>query len=480
LKEKDTKHPISDHDIVFSPTQITTNAPHLLESVVEAYHPVFFDKDGSINKNHNSNRTVVAVIEQLIEKHKPNLYATYMDRTWKRLSYQDILPAGAFSQRMNSMVRRCFVSTKKKTDKECEPLLCNEEMPPYMDPVPYFYQPRPSAVPHRHLPNILPRMAGRRLPTSPVPTRALPRKAVGPGTHAKHGGPRTPCRGRIKPLAHIDMDKTPVMANTTFTKNGGASEIGIPMDIDADEDPWTSTRKKRSGKRKDLAKQSSSISLRPQIEKPVVQVEDLAYDWAPLGLGVTNGTAAWNRRLQDQMLQDPGAHPSFEPVTAVDTLRIVQGLRRSLVTILPPRDSPLHRAAQARSGDQIKFGDEVPEELRPMMPRWAEAYRGMLAQDCDDGLEHRREYQYRTSDEVRECLMRAEQDAADLAAREGRILKTVKHLGLWDSPKSIVDDAEGVDNPSQGSEKVFWQEDFEALVKKGGPDYRHLKIHDRF
>ena len=312
--------------------------------------------------------------------------------------------------------------------------------------------------------------------------------------------PKTPDRVSVNKR---DADETPVIANTTSkkpktTKNvQSSSGVSLSTTVGDQKIQGKKVRKKQQKKKKKAP---------AKLPKPVVKVEDLTYDWSSLNL---DGTAAWNRMFKQRMLDDPITNPTVPQATAMDTYRLAKSLKDSLQTILPPEDSPLHEAlrhdnkpsAESIASDmaqqrRLRFASAVPpptpancpDDLRPLYPRLAVLYQEMMAQDCCDEPSSllRRSYQYMTATELRQHMIAAEQDVAALAAKEERVLRTAKKLGLWknssndEAPSVAEESASGMDIDESEKKPLFWRQDFESLLKNGGTATKYLMHHDQY
>lgn len=557
-------------EIVLSSSSWGNDTHPVLTELIQTHLESYF-KEGGTGNAHS--QTVDLVIHRLFTGHEPiiviedkrkgqskgkHVYGLKPERMV--LDNELVMQEGPYRSRLVSKVRECFVHAKEQhlqkqrqqeqpqqvsvsnrppTFKpEDDPLICDEQIEPYLDPAILFHQQQEA---QRLLQQHQPQLRQHPLQTQRVPQqkRIGPRPKTSSALHCGPSGqqPKAPVRPMVQPTAsassvhpaltvptggtlqtcHVqqqqqavlpfvpgpntpdrniatkrDMDETPVIANTKKkhrTQNMTQME-SIPLTA---KDETIVPKEAKTKIKSAIIQPTRLIEAGKQVLKPVVRVDGLTYDWSSLNL---DGTAAWNRLLTQRVLDNPGTKKTVTQVTAIDTYRLMHYLKDSLQTIMPAGNSPLHEAMRATPQASLQQTEEesskqrflrlsnCPEDLRPLFPRLAVVYNEMVAQDClpPGASMQQRYYQYMTAAELREHMIAAEQDVVVLAGKEERVLRTAKQLGLFGkrnrSDEVNIDDDKSVGDAS--TKPVFWQQDFAALLKQRDVAKRYLMVHDQW
>lgn len=556
-------------EIILSPTGWGDNEHPILTKLIKAHFDSYFKEGGTENV---FSQTIDLVIHRLFSEYKPVVIAAEKHRQRFVLDTGVVMVKGHYRSRLVAKIRECFLHAKEQRLKvqrslgdvaaappppppkraDSDPLMCDELIEPYLDPVILFHQQQQALrlreqeelhfiqqYQQRHdelrqkLHETTQQQQSLLGPQQPLLGRTqvviqhgrpqqraqvrvtvqAPFANAGSGPKMAPAGrkappttmasvlelprPKTPNRGII----HLhDIDETPVIANTKKARTESSVTTGTKLF--STTGGMVSSYKRQYRKKKRVVVKSAAKPVHC-VPMPLVAVDELTYDWSSLKL---DATAAWNRLLKQRMLENPGTYRTVPQVSAVDTYRLMQNLKDSLQTIMPPEDSPLHEAlgaspvASARDMAEdlsqrrrVRLSSTVPpptpancpDDLRPLFPRLAIVYNEMVAQDLEPATSmQQRFYQYMTADEMRQHMIAAEQDVAALAAKEERVLRTAQQLGLLGKRRRI-DEMSGDDENNESCKAavkpVFWREDFATLLKKdGGSTTRYLMVHDKF
>ena len=245
--------------------------------------------------------------------------------------------------------------------------------------------------------------------------------------------------------------RTPIKSNTTSARRAGMTMIPRMM-----HNPLDDTTARHSTKAMNHGHSNTTLlpnartfvhtvlpsALRLPVQctvhKPVVMVDQLAYDWSSLQL---DGTRAWNQFLEHRHHADTDTkeHPS---VTALHTYQLMQCLKESLhhTIILPPPDSlphcGTHETQQQYDDDasdvslidkvQKHPSDNFPEDLLPSYINFLDKYQ---QEQQEPSLKDK--YQLMTANELCQYVQQMKRKVATLHRKEQRVLNTAKHLSLY-------------------------------------------------